>query len=30
MMEAMKKAFETVAMAKVSTSAYEARGFGFL
>jgi 3-hydroxyacyl-CoA dehydrogenase len=30
MMEAMKKAFETVAMAKVSTSAFEARGFGFL
>ena len=30
MMEAMKKAFETVAMAKVSTSAMEARGFGFL
>ena len=26
----MKKAFETVAMAKVSTSAFEARGFGFL
>ncbi|MGZ4833065.1 MAG: 3-hydroxyacyl-CoA dehydrogenase NAD-binding domain-containing protein [Terriglobales bacterium] len=30
LMEAMKKAFETVAMAKVSTSAAEARGFGFL
>ena len=30
LMEAMKKAFETVAMAKVSTSANEARGFGFL
>jgi 3-hydroxyacyl-CoA dehydrogenase len=30
MMEAMKKAFETIAMAKVSTSAFEARGFGFL
>ena len=30
MMEAMKKAFETVAMAKVSTSAFDARGFGFL
>jgi len=30
MMEAMKKAFETVAMAKVSTSAFEARGLGFL
>ena len=29
-MEAMKKAFETVAMAKVSTSAAEARAFGFL
>jgi 3-hydroxyacyl-CoA dehydrogenase len=29
-MEAMKKAFETVAMAKVSTSAAEARQFGFL
>jgi 3-hydroxyacyl-CoA dehydrogenase len=28
--EAMKKAFETVAMAKVSTSALEARGLGFL
>jgi 3-hydroxyacyl-CoA dehydrogenase len=28
--EAMKKAFETVAMAKVSTSAAEARGLGFL
>ncbi|MCU1285498.1 MAG: 3-hydroxyacyl-CoA dehydrogenase [Acidobacteriales bacterium] len=30
MMEAMKKAFETIAMAKVSTSAAEARNFGFL
>jgi 3-hydroxyacyl-CoA dehydrogenase len=30
MMEAMKKAFETVAMAKVSTSAFEARALGFL
>ncbi|MFI5070984.1 MAG: 3-hydroxyacyl-CoA dehydrogenase, partial [Terriglobales bacterium] len=30
MMEAMKKAFETVATAKVATSAYEARGLGFL
>ena len=30
MMEAMKKAFETIAMAKVSTSAHEARGSGFL
>jgi len=30
LMEAMKKAFETVAMAKVSTSAAEARGLGFL
>jgi len=30
LMEAMKKAFETVAMAKVSTSANEARGIGFL
>jgi len=30
LMEAMKKVFETVAMAKVSTSAYEARGLGFL
>ncbi len=30
LMEAMKKAFETVAMAKVSTSANEARGLGFL
>jgi 3-hydroxyacyl-CoA dehydrogenase len=29
-MEAIKKAFETVAMAKVSTSAFEARGLGFL
>jgi 3-hydroxyacyl-CoA dehydrogenase len=30
LMEAMKKAFETIAMAKVSTSANEARGLGFL
>jgi 3-hydroxyacyl-CoA dehydrogenase len=30
LMEAMKKAFETIAMAKVSTSAPEARGLGFL
>lgn len=30
LMEAMKKAFETVAMAKVSTSANEARNLGFL
>ncbi len=30
LMEAMKKAFETVATAKVSTSAEEARGLGFL
>ena len=30
LMEAMKKAFETVAMAKVSTSAQEAHGLGFL
>ena len=30
LMEAMKKAFETVATAKVSTSANEARGLGFL
>jgi len=30
LMEAMKKNFETVAMAKVSTSAVEARGLGFL
>jgi 3-hydroxyacyl-CoA dehydrogenase len=30
LMEAMKKAFETIAMAKVSTSAQEARGMGFL
>jgi 3-hydroxyacyl-CoA dehydrogenase len=29
-MEAIKKAFETIAMAKVSTSAAEARGLGFL
>jgi len=30
LMEAMKRAFETIAMAKVSTSAHEARGLGFL
>jgi 3-hydroxyacyl-CoA dehydrogenase len=30
LMEAMKKAFETIAMAKVSTSAQEAHGLGFL
>jgi 3-hydroxyacyl-CoA dehydrogenase len=30
LMEAMKKTFETIAMAKVSTSAEEARGLGFL
>ena len=30
MMEALKKAFETIAMAKVATSAYEARGLGFV
>ena len=30
LMEAMKKTFETVAMAKVSTSAHEARALGFL
>jgi 3-hydroxyacyl-CoA dehydrogenase len=30
LMEAMKRTFETVAMAKVSTSANEARGLGFL
>jgi 3-hydroxyacyl-CoA dehydrogenase len=30
LVEAMKKAFETIATAKVSTSAYEARGLGFL
>jgi len=30
MMEAMKKAFETIATAKVATSAHEARGLGFL
>jgi 3-hydroxyacyl-CoA dehydrogenase len=29
-MEAMKRVFETIAMAKVSTSANEARGYGFL
>ncbi len=30
MMEAMKKAFETIATAKIATSAHEARGLGFL
>ncbi len=30
LMEAMKKVFETIAMAKVATSAYEARALGFL
>jgi 3-hydroxyacyl-CoA dehydrogenase len=30
LMEAMKRAFETVAMGKVSTSAHEAHGLGFL
>ncbi len=30
LMEAVKTAFETVAMAKVSTSAFEARGLGFV
>jgi 3-hydroxyacyl-CoA dehydrogenase len=30
LMEAMKRAFETIAMAKVSTSAHEARGLGLL
>ena len=30
MMEAMKKAFETIATAKIATSAHEARAFGFL
>ena len=30
LIEAMKKAFETIATAKVSTSADEARGLGFL
>ncbi len=30
MMEALKKAFETIATAKVATSAQEARGLGFL
>src|SRR5208337_4782893 len=30
LMEAMKKAFETIATAKVSTSAEEARGLNFL
>src|SRR5580658_6449008 len=30
MLEAMKRAFETIATAKVATSAYEARGLGFL
>ena len=30
LMESMKKAFETIATAKVATSAHEARGLGFL
>ena len=30
LMEAMKKAFELIAMGKVATSAHEARGYGFL
>jgi 3-hydroxyacyl-CoA dehydrogenase len=30
LMESMKKAFETIAMAKVSMSANEARAFGFV
>ncbi len=30
LVDEMKKAFETIAMAKVSTSAFEARGLGFL
>jgi 3-hydroxyacyl-CoA dehydrogenase len=30
MLEAMKKAFETIATAKVATSAHEARGLGFI
>src|SRR5205809_1476164 len=30
LMEAMKRAFETIATAKVATSAHEARGLGFL
>ncbi len=30
LMEAMKKAFEIIATAKVATSAHEARGYGFL
>jgi 3-hydroxyacyl-CoA dehydrogenase len=30
LLEAMKRAFETIAMAKVATSAHEARGHGFL
>jgi 3-hydroxyacyl-CoA dehydrogenase len=30
MLEAMKRGFETIATAKVATSAHEARGFGFL
>ncbi|HEY6763358.1 MAG TPA: 3-hydroxyacyl-CoA dehydrogenase NAD-binding domain-containing protein [Candidatus Sulfotelmatobacter sp.] len=30
MLEAMKRAFETIGTAKVATSAYEARGFGLL
>jgi 3-hydroxyacyl-CoA dehydrogenase len=29
-MEALKKAFQTIAMGQVATSAHEARGFGFL
>jgi 3-hydroxyacyl-CoA dehydrogenase len=29
-MEALRRNFETIAMAKVSTSAFEARGYGFL
>jgi len=30
LMEAMKRTFETIAMARVSTSAHEARGLGFV
>jgi 3-hydroxyacyl-CoA dehydrogenase len=30
LLEAMKKSFETIAMAKVATSAYEARNLGFI
>jgi 3-hydroxyacyl-CoA dehydrogenase len=30
MLEAMKRAFEAIATAKVATSAYEARGLGFI